>query len=85
MGYKNRSAILDFSSKIKPAPKFLFDHTIIIGGQIAGTWRRTINNKSLDLEFNLFNPLNKAQYKKFEFAVDRFSMFMNLPVNKIEK
>ncbi len=84
MGYKNRSAILDFSSKTKPAPKFLFDHTIIGDGQITGTWRRTIYNKSIDLEFNLFKPLSKAQYKKLEFAVDQFSMFMNLPVTKIE-
>jgi hypothetical protein len=72
MGYKDRSAILDFSRKVKPAPKFLFDHTIIIEGQITGTWRRAINNKSIDLEFNLFKPLNKDQYRKFEFAVINF-------------
>ena len=84
MGYKNRSAILDFNNKIKPPPKFLFDHTIIIAGQIVGTWRRTIHNKSIDLEFNLFKPLSKTQHKKFEFAVDQFSSFMKLPVTKVE-
>jgi hypothetical protein len=56
MGYKNRSAILDFSRKIKPAPKFLFDHTIIIAGQIIGTWRRIVHTKSIDHEFNYLNP-----------------------------
>jgi hypothetical protein len=28
--------------------------TIIIDGQFAGTWKRKIKNKGIDIEFNLF-------------------------------
>ena len=80
MGYKDRNFYLNLKNKINPSPSFTFDSTIIIKGQIAGAWRRTINKNSIDLEYNLFKPLNKTDKKKFLLAVDHYSKFMGMLV-----
>jgi hypothetical protein len=80
MGYKDRSPILKFSDSISPAPRFLYDSTIVYAGQIIGTWKRTINAKSIQLEYDFFKPLNKKELKLFKEAIDRFQKFTALEV-----
>lgn len=84
MSYKNKSAIFNDFRKISPEPKLVFDQTIIAGGQIAGTWRRTANPKSIDLAYELFKPFNRKHSKAFNDTVDRFSAFMNVPIVRNE-
>jgi len=75
MGYKSRQAIfLSFRSS-KPKPALPFDSTIILSGQVAGTWRRTIKPKSIELEYDLFTSLNKNQKGLLEKAIVRFKKF----------
>ncbi|MEP7111178.1 MAG: winged helix DNA-binding domain-containing protein [Ferruginibacter sp.] len=81
MGYKNRDAIFLNRNKINPAPKLLFDNTIIAEGQVAGSWRRTIQHNSIDLEYHLFNPTHKKQLTEVEKAIRAFSKFMGLAVS----
>jgi hypothetical protein len=59
LGYKDRSAVLraEYTRKIVPGNNGIFMPTIIIDGQVADTWKRTIKNKGIDIEFNLFIPL----------------------------
>ncbi len=85
MGYKDRSFYFNLKNKINPTATLTFDNTIIINGQIAGTWRRTINKNSIDLEYNLFTALNKPNKKEFALAIDQYSKFTALPVNPIQK
>jgi len=84
MGYKDRKAIFQLRNSIKPAPIFRFDNTIILEGQICGTWKRTINKKSIDLEYDFFKPLTQRHFKAFEKAVDRLGQFTNLTVNYLK-
>lgn len=81
MGYKDRSAIMELKKSLQPNPLLRYDCMIISGGQIIGTWKRTINKKSIDLAFELFMPLNKKQRKAFDIAVHRLGEFTNMRVN----
>ncbi|MCW3116716.1 MAG: Winged helix DNA-binding protein [Chitinophagaceae bacterium] len=81
MGYKDRTAILKIRNSLDPKPLFRFDNTIIFDGQITGTWRRTINKKSMDFEYEFFKPPVKKQMKTFMNAVHRLGEFANLMVN----
>lgn len=80
MGYKDRSFYFNSKFKINSPSSHTFDNTIIIDGQIAGTWRRMIQKKSIELEYNLFKALNEADKKKFLFAVAQYSKFLEMPV-----
>ncbi|MEP7142614.1 MAG: winged helix DNA-binding domain-containing protein [Ferruginibacter sp.] len=80
MGYKNKEAIFFNRNKMNPAPELLFLNTIIIEGQIAGSWRRTIEKNAIWLEYHLFNPFNKKQLTAVNVAIRKLSKFMGLPV-----
>jgi hypothetical protein len=56
--------------------------TIIIDGQVAGTWKRTIKNKGIDIEFNLFMPLEDREESIIETA-GRYCGFIGLPLDSI--
>ncbi len=81
MGYKDRSFYFNSKYKISSSSTYTFDNTIIINGQIAGTWKRMINKNPVDLVYNLFKPFNKTEKKEFIFTVDQYSKFIGLPVN----
>ena len=80
MGYKNRSAILEFKNSFKKAPVFHFDNMIIFEGQVIGTWRRTIHQKHIDLEYNFFKTLSKVEFALFKNASIAFERFTGLEV-----
>lgn len=85
MGYKDRSAIIQFKNSLKPAPLFRYDCMIVSGGQIIGTWKRSIVNKSIDTAFDFFRPLNNNQYKSLDKAIHHFEKFTNTTVNYEKK
>ncbi len=80
MGYKDRSFYFNSKFKINSPSSHTFDNTIIIDGQIAGTWRRMIQKSSIELEYNLFMALSKTDKKKFLFSVAQYSKFLEMPV-----
>lgn len=82
MSYKNKSAIFNDHRKINPEPKLVFDQTVIADGQIVGTWRRTVNPKVIDIEYDLFKQFSSKRSKALGGTIDRFSTFMSLPVVK---
>jgi hypothetical protein len=82
LGYKDRSAVLraEYTRKIVPGNNGVFMPTIIIDGQVAGTWNRTIKNKGINIEFNLFMPLEDREESIIETA-GRYCGFIGLPLN----
>lgn len=78
MGYKDRNAIMT----LKNTASFRYDCMIVFGGQVIGTWKRTFSKNAIDMVFDFFKPLNKLQSRAFDEAVNRFSQFMNLKVNR---
>ena len=85
MGYKDRSAILEFKNTSAPAHPFYFDCMIIDKGQIIGTWKRTIGQKQVELYYHLFTPFTQKQEKAFNNSIKRFGRFNELQVVFIPK
>lgn len=85
MGYKDRSAIFHLKNKLKPTSHLHYDCMIVFDGQVIGTWKRTISQKTIDIEFEFFQSLNRVQSRAFDRAVRRFEEFANKPVNFINK
>ncbi|MCD9024769.1 winged helix DNA-binding domain-containing protein [Cohnella sp. NL03-T5] len=81
LGYKDRSAVLkaEYAPHIVPGNNGVFMPTIVIDGQVAGKWKRTIKSKGIDIEFNLFAPLKDIEERIIEAAA-RYCEFMGLPV-----
>jgi len=82
VGYKDRSAVFDTShpKKLNPRDNVVFNHTIVIGGQIAGTWKRTFKKNTVVIEANPFTSLNKAETHALTTAAERYGTFVNMPV-----
>jgi hypothetical protein len=61
-----------------------FYRPILIGGQRAGTWRRTVVKKAIILDVRLTTTLDDAQWQALNAAADRYAAYMNLPVTIAE-
>lgn len=83
MGYKNRDAILQFRNSLL-STSFLFDNTVVIDGQIEGTWKRTIHKTCIDLHYQFFKPAKKT-YSALKDAAKRYEQFAALPVHLHEQ
>ena len=81
MGYKNRDAIRPPG---KTPVKLHFYNMIILDGQVAGSWRRTSNGRTIDLEHHFLKPGRKLA-TAFSQAASRFEAFVGLPLHLIEK
>ena len=86
VGYSDRSAIVDsrFAAHPRLRDSAVLTHVVVLGGQIAGTWKRTIRKESVDLGVQLFRPLTASEAAAFEAAIRRYSNFLGLPVRLVE-
>jgi hypothetical protein len=82
LGYKNRSAALalEHANKIVPGNNGMFLATLVIDGQIAGTWRRTARAKSQQITIMPFVKLTKQQIASIEPAVKRYEQYIGVPI-----
>jgi len=85
MGYKDRTAMLEFKNTLAPAYSFSFDSTIIDKGFIIGTWKRALGKKQIELYYNLFKPFTQKQERSFNSSIKRFEKFNKLEITVIQK
>ena len=78
MGYKDRSAIFEFRNSLKKNPSMNYDSMIILDGQIIGSWRRQIGKKGVELQYDLFRPMNAKLTSLFKESTKRFGDFYGL-------
>ena len=83
LGYKDRSAALaaKHSSRIVPGGNGMFLSTLVLDGQVCGTWRRTARAKSVEIEAMPFVRLKAAERKAFVAPAERYANFLGLPVS----
>lgn len=81
LGYKDRSAFLP-PERISDVitTNGIFKPVILMDGQVAGTWTRTIGKSSVDIELTPFKPLRKAERRSIDEAAERYGVFLGLPV-----
>jgi hypothetical protein len=87
IGFKDRSAIADIArlAGIRGDDPSFFDHIIILDGQVAGGWRRTIKKNEVLIEYMLITDLTKAQEKAVDRAASRYGQFLQLRAERVER
>ena len=81
VGYTDRSAIFDMSDAEKfDTPGNVLNPTIVLDGLVVGTWKRTIKKDSVLLTPSLFTTLTKAEVHALVESANRYSTFLNMPV-----
>jgi hypothetical protein len=82
IGFRDRSAIGEVAKQagVKSDDPSLIANIIIMDGQIMGGWRRTITKNAVILERKLLKELTRSEERAFTREVDRYSEFLQLPV-----
>lgn len=77
LGYQDRSLVLHprHAAKVCPGGNGMFASTMVIGGRVAGTWRRSFQKTGVTVEPQAFSPLSKAQRAQFAGAAQRYAAF----------
>lgn len=60
--------------------ELIFDSTIVLDGEVVGSWKRTIKKESVTVELAPFAPLNRVQSKAVNRAAHRYGQFVGLEV-----
>ncbi|HSW87802.1 MAG TPA: winged helix DNA-binding domain-containing protein [Candidatus Saccharimonadales bacterium] len=84
VGYTDRSAIFDPShtSKLDARANPLFQNTIVINGQIIGTWKRDIKKNKILMNTTLFRDVTNHEDNAISEAIKRYEKFLEMPINK---
>jgi uncharacterized protein YjbI with pentapeptide repeats len=82
VGYTDRSAIFDSAqaNHLDARHNPLFQHTLVIKGRIAGTWKRTLKKNTVVVEVNPFALLTKAERQALVRAARWYGDFLQRPV-----
>lgn len=82
VGYKDRSAIFDGShvDKLSAFRESILTQTILVDGEISGTWKRTVKKNEVVVELAPFTTLKKSQSQALLAATQRYGDFLGLPV-----
>lgn len=80
LGYQDRSAVLapQHAEKICPGGNGMFISSIVIDGQVVGTWKRTVKKKAIAITAVPFDKLNKAEMSTFRQAAEGYGAFIGL-------
>ncbi len=80
VGYTDRSAIFNSShvDKLDAHANPLFQHTIVVDGQIVGTWKRTLSKDSVWVKPVLFSPRTGSEERAVASASQRLATFLGL-------
>lgn len=83
LGYKDRSAALapEYANRICPGNNGVFFPTLVINGQVCGTWKSTITAKQCTIEPQPFFPFSAEQKQAIETATGPYEQFTERPVS----
>jgi hypothetical protein len=81
LGYKDRSAALhpDYAQAIIPGGNGMFASTIVLDGQVVGTWKRVLKKDHVQITLAPFQRLAKTDIQKIQAAAERYGHFVGLP------
>jgi len=83
LGFKSRHLTLppQHVAKVVPGRNMVFKPTLVIDGEVAGTWRRTHKAKHVRLEVSSFRPLSPARWREVERAAAAYGDFLGSTVD----
>lgn len=76
VAYENRSML---SGDPKRRSKMgLLNPAVLVDGRVVGSWKRTIDKRSVSIETRLWRPLKRAEHAALQEAARRFAAFLGL-------
>ena len=86
IAYRDRDAVIGPSrlAALAPGGSDVFAHSLIIGGQLAGSWTRTHGRDSARVEVVSYRRLTPADRRAISAAAERYGRFMKQPVTWTE-
>jgi hypothetical protein len=85
LGYKDRSAVLaaEHAPKIVPGNNGMFLPTMVVAGQVIGTWKRRLKKNALEITVHPFTDPGASEESIMQ-AAKRYSNFIGLPLSSVE-
>jgi hypothetical protein len=82
LGYKDRTLMVDAEhmDAIVPGGNGIFQATIVRGGRVVATWKRTLGKKAVTVEVIPLAPLKPADRRHAEAALQPYAAFVGLPL-----
>ncbi|MGF7229355.1 MAG: winged helix DNA-binding domain-containing protein [Candidatus Saccharibacteria bacterium] len=88
LGYKDRSAALhvDHAQKIVPGNNGMFLPTVILDGQVRGTWKRVLRKTSVAIQPIMFDghKLSPSHERLLHEAADRYAAFLGVASSVVQ-
>lgn len=80
VAYRDRSAVLPPSNRKQVlTTNGIFNPIMVLDGQVAGIWKRTLGKKSVAVTLSPFSPIKKNGASSFKRAARRYGEFLGLP------
>ncbi|HET7802459.1 MAG TPA: winged helix DNA-binding domain-containing protein [Humibacillus xanthopallidus] len=85
LGYKSRDVSLpaEHVVKVVPGRNMVFSPTLVVDGEVAGTWRRQARSGRVDVRVAPFAPLTAARWREVETAATAYGRFVGQPVEVV--
>jgi hypothetical protein len=82
LGYTDRSAALPqkYAERVVPGANGVFLSTLVLDGQVRGTWRRETGPKGIVIEASPFGRFSAAEKESFAAPAERYARFLDVPV-----
>lgn len=80
LGYKDRSPALamEHSQKIVPGNNGMFMPTIVVNGQVAGTWKKKLRKEDATVTLLPFEPFTSSTLQELELAAIKYGNFIGI-------
>jgi hypothetical protein len=80
MGYRESKSVLDIAGVTRSLPpaRTVFNHIVILDGQVAGHWKRTVTTRSVKIEAALYRPLTDVEHEALRAAAARHGRFLEV-------
>jgi hypothetical protein len=79
VGYKDRSAVIDpaYVKRVN-AGGWILNPTIVVDGEVIGTWKRIMKRDGVAITRSLFRPLKKHEERVVSDAEERYANFVGV-------
>ena len=65
-------------NKFDPQDNVVFNHTVVIDGQVLGTWKHTLAKGTVAVEVSPSTPFSDAQNSAIARAAEHYGRFLGL-------
>lgn len=86
LGYRDRASVLDpeFAGRVTMSRNGVFLPTIVAAGRVVGTWRQSVELRSLRVEPEPFTRLTASARRGFEASALRLARFQGLALRRAD-